>query len=113
MPYKNEDAQSKYKAENYQKNKKRYCDNLRDRRQKRAVWFVALKSEMKCEICGESHPACIDFHHKDKDEKFMEVSDMVGAAYSESRILQEIEKCNIWCSNCHRKYHWNEYKMPG
>ena len=65
---------------------------------------------MKCEICGEDHPACIDFHHKNPEEKLGDVSDMVGFAYSEDRILQEIAKCNVWCSNCHRKHHWSFFK---
>ena len=24
--------------------------------------------------------------------------------------MREIEKCTVFCSNCHRKYHYNEDK---
>lgn len=40
----------------------------------------------------------------------MTIANMVGFAYSKERILREIEKCVVICSNCHRKLHWKQRK---
>lgn len=60
--------------------------------------------------CGENHPACMDFHHVNPDEKIHEVSMMVHNGYPLETIKIEIAKCLVLCSNCHRKEHYN---MPG
>jgi hypothetical protein len=92
----------------YIKHKKYVQDNLIERRQKRKIWFRGLKKSLACKVCGESHPACIDFHHPNPDEKDGDVSRMVRSALSEETILAEIAKCEVLCSNCHRKLHWDE-----
>ena len=61
-----------------------------------------------CEDCGESHIACLDFHHRDPKEKEIEVSIMVRKGMSLDRIMKEIEKCMVLCRNCHAKLHYQE-----
>lgn len=56
--------------------------------------------------CGESHPAALDFHHKDGDKEFC-ISDAIRNGYAWNRIELEIEKCVVICRNCHAKLHWN------
>lgn len=71
-------------------------------------WFqdeIVAKSKCKC---GESHPACIDFHHKDPLEKDNKLSNLVHNLRSKERILAEVAKCEVLCSNCHRKEHYAE-----
>lgn len=63
----------------------------------------AIKAAKGCERCGESHPGCLDFHHE--DDKLLEVSTCVSNGWSLARILTEIDKCSVVCSNCHRKHH--------
>lgn len=60
----------------------------------------------KCSRCGETHPACLDFHHRNPGKKFASIADMVGRGYGVKSILKEIEKCDVLCSNCHRKEHF-------
>lgn len=72
-----------------------------------ADWFEEYKSTLRCE-CGENHPAAIDFHHLDPSVKEGEVSIGVRRRWSKQRILDEISKCKVMCSNCHRKLHWNK-----
>lgn len=84
---------------------------LRDKRKRLEMrrWFQAYKALLKCKVCGEKHPATIDFHHKKNSKtKFMEVAVMVSQApkFRKKRILEEIAKCTVLCANCHRKLHW-------
>lgn len=65
------------------------------------------KKFSKCAVCGENHPSCLEFHHKDKLIKETEVSKML-TRYTEEEIFAEINKCVVLCSNCHRKIHWEE-----
>jgi hypothetical protein len=54
-----------------------------------------------CIDCGENDPCCLDFDHQ-RDKKEM-ISVMIHCGNSLSTIVKEIEKCEIRCSNCHRK----------
>jgi len=79
--------------------------NRQARRHVLAKWFVELKTSLVCVRCGESHPACIQFHHADPAEKEMSVSDAVRRGWSRKRILAELGKCEVLCANCHAKHH--------
>ena len=103
----------KYREDHKTEDNPKIIKNTHERRKERSEWFHNYKSTLSCEKCGEKHPACIEFHHKDPKEKDTEVSFMVGYAYSMERILNEIAKCNVWCSNCHRKFHWQEQMKSG
>lgn len=70
------------------------------------TWFQELKSQLSCSKCGENHPACLEFHHKNPQEKEFTISSMIGRKRKEL-ILEEIKKCVVLCANCHRKEHYN------
>ena len=57
--------------------------------------------------CGETHIACLDFHHTN-DNKDGEISSMIRQVTSFSRILTEAKKCEVLCANCHRKTHYKQ-----
>jgi hypothetical protein len=69
-------------------------------------WFYDYKSALKCEVCGENEPCCIDFHHE--REKTMSIGRFASRGHSKDKILEEIKKCKVLCANCHRELHWNE-----
>ena len=94
-----------YLKNHYQKNKKYYVEKKQRWTNKYKDWFKKLKSTLKCEQCGENHPACLDFHHKNSKEKISEISKMFATRKSKEKILKEIDKCIVLCSNCHRKLH--------
>ena len=68
-------------------------------------WWRALKATLKCEECGESHPDCLDFHHNNPAEKEMCLYQIGSRGWGKKRILEEVAKCRVLCSNCHRKFH--------
>jgi hypothetical protein len=61
-----------------------------------------------CARCGEDHPACIVFHHRDPSEKEISIADAMRLGYGRTRILAEIAKCEVLCANCHTKHHAKE-----
>jgi hypothetical protein len=74
---------------------------------KRAIiaWYAELKSQLACQVCGEDHPACIQFHHPDPTAKEISVADAVRRGWSRARINRELQKCEVLCANCHAKHH--------
>lgn len=81
--------------------KKRIRKNRRD-------WYQDLKKSLKCSRCGIDDFRVLDFHHRDPNEKEVEVANMVRMRLSKKKILAEIEKCECLCANCHRIVHWEE-----
>lgn len=93
------------KDAHYQNNKSYYKDKEAKRRAKMKQWWREFKATLACVECGEDHPAALDFHHRDPNEKDFILSKF--AQKSIRSVKRELEKCDILCSNCHRKLHWN------
>jgi protein-arginine kinase activator protein McsA len=66
----------------------------------------------KCEKCGENRKHLLDFHHKNPTLKEEIISNiLVYYGYSEKSIKkakEEVDKCILLCSNCHRDFHYLE-----
>lgn len=60
------------------------------------------KSKHPCVICEESEPVCLDFHHLNGDDKTNSIGQMIRKC-SIKAVMEEIKKCIVVCSNCHRK----------
>ena len=91
----------------YEKNKKEHYLKTRERSKRvyllNAAFIKALKESTPCADCGVFYLSYImDFdHQRDKEgqvHKFL--------TYSRKRLLEEIDKCEIVCSNCHRARTW-------
>lgn len=95
------------RKKSYESNKSYYIEKSKKRSNDISDWFLNIKSKLKCEVCGFSHVACLDFHHINGDDKELEVSTLVHSG-NKKRILEEIKKCVVLCSNCHRIHHFNE-----
>lgn len=55
-----------------------------------------------CMDCGKSFPpVCMDFDHVNGD-KIQSISSMCSSCYKLDLIKEEIAKCELVCSNCHR-----------
>ncbi|HEX2996304.1 MAG TPA: hypothetical protein VHP14_15870 [Anaerolineales bacterium] len=55
-----------------------------------------------CVDCGESDPVVLEFDHV-RGKKVAAVSSMIRSGFQLERIKEEIEKCEVRCSNCHRR----------
>ena len=74
-------------------------DALRD-------WYIDIKSRLSCKYCPENHPACIQFHHRNPEEKCFSISKAVYfVSHTREEILEEMDKCDAICANCHFKLH--------
>lgn len=61
-----------------------------------------------CYICGETHPNALDFHHRDSSTKLFNLSQKQLCSHNKigiDAIRDELDKCDLICSNCHRKTH--------
>lgn len=59
--------------------------------------------EHPCVDCGERDLRCLDFDHREGCGKVADIGKLMSSAYAWSRILEEIEKCDVRCANCHRR----------
>lgn len=105
-------CEKEWKKQYVRENKERLYLDAEIRKLRVNEWLINHKSSLECETCGENHPACLEFHHVNPDEKEHEISKMVARGFSMKAILREIEKCKILCANCHHKLHngW-KYEM--
>lgn len=56
-----------------------------------------------CVGCGESDPIVLEFDHRDQSTKSFTIGSREGLNKSWNKILEEIEKCDVRCANCHRR----------
>ena len=63
-----------------------------------------FKTKHGCVHCEERNTRCLDFHHRDSEEKLFTIGH--GSVLNRAAIQLEIEKCDITCRNCHTKEHW-------
>lgn len=79
---------------------------VRERRNKLKIAAVNYKGG-KCERCGYNKCyAVLEFHHNDPSQK--EFSLCRSYVTSWKRIKEELDKCKLLCSNCHREAHATE-----
>jgi hypothetical protein len=103
MPYKDIVKRRECHKRYYLRNKELYRKkNIR--RRKELVAFVISLKQKPCMDCGIKYPHYVmDFDHRDKKTKLASICSMTLLhSYSKKKILEEVEKCDLVCSNCHR-----------
>jgi len=74
------------------------------RRRKKILDFIAKQKKKPCQDCKVSYPCYVmDFHHRPTEEKTMCIARTAHNGWSKKKILKEIAKCDLICSNCHRE----------
>ncbi len=65
-----------------------------------------------CEDCGfvatTENYIVFDFHHIDPSEKDLALGSGLNLLRSWKKITDELDKCELLCSNCHRLLHGQE-----
>ena len=78
----------------------KYCI---ERWKKRKLEAIEYKGG-KCNRCGyNSYYGALEFHHINPNEKEMNWTKMRLVAWD--RIIEELDKCQLLCANCHREIH--------
>lgn len=102
-----------------------WCHRNREQRQSYKTIYGRKRKEKliefkggKCSICGVEYDgentAIFDFHHKNPKEKSFVLSTSNLIRYNWNKIVSEVEKCELLCSNCHRlKHFWEDINTAG
>lgn len=87
-----------------------YWEDIREDIKLRKRLIEMYKLSRGCAICGYNKcAAALDFHHKGDGKKDC-ISRLMNSCLNFKKVLEEIEKCTILCSNCHRELHDKERK---
>ena len=105
MPYKNIDEQKAAQHKSYLKHKKTVQQRGRAIILRNRKFVRRYRRLCKCRVCGENRPPCLDFHHRNPDEKVATIAYMIKNRQTIKRIKEEIRKCDVLCANCHRLEH--------
>ena len=116
MPFKD---RSRYQSEEWKEYQRNYQRSWHQRhREKRLARMYArkaaiyeyvqnMKSQLRCIDCGQRHPATLQFHHLNSEDKVFNISDAARRGTSLDTIKKEIKKCIVLCANCHAIRHYN------
>lgn len=99
----NRDKQKAYQRAFYERNKQKRIAEVAKRRKETKAWVDSEKALFRCLLCPENDVVALDFHHLDPKKKEISIARAVTMGWSRTRIMREMEKCKIICSNCHRK----------
>lgn len=83
-------------------NKKAHSDEMRQR-------IAYYKVRVGCSECGyKEHAAALEFDHVRGKKRFC-IANMTRHTWP--KILAEIKKCEVRCSNCHRIKTWHQVQI--
>lgn len=89
-------------AKHYENNKSYYIDKSRKWKLSRKAQIDKLKS-VPCADCKNFYPPYImDFDHRDNTKKLFNIG-QARSTKSKQSVDDEIAKCDVVCSNCHRE----------
>lgn len=67
----------------------------------------------ECCICHfNAYPQALDFHHVNPNEKEFGITDSGAVTKALEKQLEEMKKCVLVCSNCHRGIHAGLVQIP-
>ena len=97
-------CRSAYGREHYLANRERYIEQARVQKERlrleRTRYLIEYFKTHPCRDCGEADPVVLEFDHL-RDKLFDIGSGLIQKRWT--AVLSEIEKCEVVCSNCHRR----------
>ena len=99
--------QRNYQRSWHQRHKAKRLARIYERKAATYEYVQEIKSQMCCADCGQRHPATLQFHHLNSEDKMFNVADAVRNGISLDTIKKEIKKCIVLCANCHAIRHYN------
>ena len=100
MPWKDIEKQREAIRKHYRANREAYIQKAYRKRERVRKWVYELKESTPCADCKLSYPYFVmDFDHLYGKEVI--VSKAINSG-SWTIVQNEIKKCEIVCSNCHR-----------
>lgn len=100
------DCQNLYHKQHYKDNVKSYKDKAKIRNKKSTEkfrQFIRDKKDKPCQDCGIKYPYYVmDFDHRPGEIKCFNIANLAKTQPRLEIVIEEINKCDIVCSNCHR-----------
>ncbi len=95
----------RYKGKQKYKPACKVCENM-EKRARHNGWISNYFGGIVCKDCGfEGHPVQYDCHHVKPENKSFNISEAMSSNCSKEKLVTELEKCVLLCSNCHRLRH--------
>jgi len=90
---------------------KHYVEDNKGDKSRRSEKLIYLEYKgNKCEICGYNKcEASLTFHHRNSNDKLFDIGSLsqriTNISELKNYIIDELDKCDILCRNCHREKH--------
>jgi hypothetical protein len=94
----------------HQRNREKRLARMYERKAAIYQHVQNVKRQLCCVDCGQRHPATLQFHHLNSENKVFNISDAARRGTSLDRIQKEMQKCIVLCANCHLIRHYNMRK---
>lgn len=97
------EARINKRKEWYENNKLAVLEKQKQKKRERKLHAIEYLGGV-CKSCGGSfHPAVFEFHHRDPSNKDRDPSKLLSLNWS--KVIDELNKCDLLCANCHRLEH--------
>lgn len=93
----------------YERHKTKYLQRVKYRKKTARTFILHIKAGGKCVDCGNPDFRVLDFDHV-RGDKLYDISKMPTFGISIRSIMEEVNKCELRCANCHRIRHYEDNK---
>jgi hypothetical protein len=106
--WKNNPDKKRIKEQNWKSKNKEKLTQYWSKRDIKIHNLILEFKDKPCTDCGiKYHPCAMDFDHLDATKKVGNISSLSKWRNKTSELLEEISKCELVCSNCHRMRTYN------
>lgn len=110
MPYKDREKQKEAQHQAYLRNREKYLD-ANKKHHRAAIQLLKEQKSGPCMDCGgQFHYSQMDFDHIRGIKKF-EINRAMVVSKAKQAVIDEIAKCELVCSNCHRFRTWERAQV--